>query len=90
MVNFDKLESEGGSVFPCWIGDYKHGGMTLSQWYAGQAMRALLSNNDIVTGLLRSMADGAEVSQLPTAAFRVADTMLAFEDVETADEKGEL
>lgn len=90
----DKLEHDGGPAFPCGpMGDVStpdgiishqypgHPGMTLKQWYAGQALNSMagaVAFDQITEGLLLNRGIKIEEFELLTArmAFDFAEAMI--------------
>jgi hypothetical protein len=65
--------SENPPAFPSgalWEGEQRHGGMTLRDWFAGQALAGLLGGQYGHSG-------DYNLSEVPEEAFRIADAMLA-------------
>lgn len=60
-------ENDGGPAFPCIGHDWD--GMTLRDWFAGQAMAAFIASNDHEAG--------DRITDIPEYAYNVADAMLA-------------
>lgn len=69
--DLDDVNKQGGPAFPVSIpgtGDNGWHGMSLRDWFAGQAMTGMLAHGD---------ANGAHWSALAQDAYNAADAMLA-------------
>ncbi len=73
MKSSDQIEAEGGPAFSYATGDPDHGGdiwpgMTLRDWFAGQALAGIMANLNV---------DCIPDSRVYQAAYKHADGMLA-------------
>lgn len=85
----DAMGLPGGPAFPISIpgcGDNGCHGMSLRDWFAGQAMVALMSSRSWVAGLDATAKEtGYEFkARLAVEAYRMADWMLAQREKKTA------
>ena len=69
----DTVNQEGGFAFPLPEGAIPHGGMTLRDWFAGQAISAYLTM-DI------EQDPPVKLSDIAFDAYRLADEMLAIRE----------
>ena len=67
------MKEDGGSAFPVAGQDVISAGMTLRDWFAGQALVGLLASE----GSLQSERHGVTVDGLANHCYRFADAMLA-------------
>ena len=67
---------DGGPAFPCWdtVADLQYEGMSLRDWFAGQALEAKLGFKEIYAAM---DAGTLTLRELCSASYEVADAMLA-------------
>ena len=80
-------DKHGGFAFPqshpdVAYSDYIGGGMTLRDWFAGQAMQAMLSNFDWMQHVAKQFENVSGDQLVPQMAYEFADAMLAARDLE--------
>ena len=76
--------NDGGLAFPVQFDATRRApGMTLRQWYAGQAVKGMLSNPNYIY-IPEKVADDPN-ERFSARAFQVADAMIAFEEAEKED-----
>ena len=68
--------NDGGSAFPISRPDWYEGGMTLREWFAGQALIAISSRWGGTLGDI----DSADAKRSAEIAYRIADAMISEAD----------
>lgn len=69
----EKIE-DGGRAFPASAGDYLQRGMSLRDWFAGQALNGIASNPETVATAGTGLTDACRM--LAQVAYAMADAML--------------